>query len=450
MSVSSASESGPTSSGRSLSHPMPLPVNNTSIMLSEEESQRRRIVDQNGTAENVLQNVREHPRGLVIALDIDQCSALGEDTFDVLRIVQHLTDFFNEPRYRAKILEVARLLINPEMINAVNSIKKQYPDIPPYIVFYTKKGGILELFNPTTRPTQTSSRNAQLLNDHGFFVSGTMGLDIMKFSEGNLFDGWTYLYKQLQSRLGDALPTEWAPPRSRAYYELARIGIITWTASLMLGLPYSAPLYITKIGKNLSLIGGDLQIDPKKIFLFDDRAQEHAGGLRMSLADARMVEVQPYRYQTMPPNRVHALLQSLKTHFPITADFVQQHGAPKGLIEQASRIEGNWGPDRLALVEGGVEGPLYDWKSHADVAGTDIVQPWSLDLLGHHVPPAPRIMRGGRRDPQMPVTEDHEENGGLSSVLKRERSGSLAEHTEQVYKRPAADPLRSYTDPFPY
>ena len=450
MSVPHLYKSCPTSSGRSLSHPMPVSQYNASIMLSQEESQRRRIVDQNGLAEYVLHNVRENPRGLVIALDIDQCSALGEDTFDILRIVQHLTDFFNEPRSRAKILEVARLLINPEMINAVNQLKQEFPDIQPYILFFTAKSSIVDLFNPVTPANPIPNANAQLLNDHGFFVSGTGGLDIMKFSAGNLFDGWTYLYKQIQTRLSDALPPEWAPQDSNEYDEMAKLGLLTWAASLVLGLPYSAPVYITKIGKDLSIIRRDLQIeDPRKIILFDDKAGEHAENLGMSLAEARMIQVQQFRYETMTPPRAEQLIQYLRQHFPITQEFVQEHSGKKGLIEQTSKPTVQWPFPRLALQNTTPEGgPLmYNWRSKVGIAGKIPVQPWALGLVKEELPTAASSWRPTVHSDFASMRFGPGYDAQLLASLKRERSAD--DDTHEDYKRPATSTMpRSYTGPF--
>jgi hypothetical protein len=107
---------------------------------------------------------------------------------------------------------------------------------------------------------------------------------LLHFHSGNLIhEKWDYLNNQVRKVLHD-LPQSLATPLDgdKKCIELHRIGILTWAASIALGLPYSAPVFISNMGKDMDLIESVLfneHTPLKKSFLFDDRAGEHARDL---------------------------------------------------------------------------------------------------------------------------------------------------------------------------
>jgi hypothetical protein len=80
---------------------------------------------------------RQYP---VIALDIDECSVIGADTYDILCLIKNMIKMFQTETSQAHLLDIAKNLINPKMIEAVNKIRMYVPH--PFVVFYTRKGGV--------------------------------------------------------------------------------------------------------------------------------------------------------------------------------------------------------------------------------------------------------------------------------------------------------------------
>jgi hypothetical protein len=102
------------------------------------ESQQRRIeeLEKHTYSSNIIDRINRNPRGRLIALDIDLCSAFGEDTNDTIQIISRMTKGLEPSSVNARHLtDIAELLINPRMIEAVTQIKAKSPDT--YIVFYS-------------------------------------------------------------------------------------------------------------------------------------------------------------------------------------------------------------------------------------------------------------------------------------------------------------------------
>ena len=76
--------------------------------------------------------------GRVIFMDIDQCTIIGEDTNDLLRSLYRLfADIKSDEEKKARLLELAKLLVNRSMVQAMEAIRARVPDV--HVVFYTKK-----------------------------------------------------------------------------------------------------------------------------------------------------------------------------------------------------------------------------------------------------------------------------------------------------------------------
>jgi hypothetical protein len=127
------------------------------------------------------------------------------------------------------------------------------------------------------------------------------------------------------------------------------VGLITWVASLMLGLPYATPVYVTLAKKNLKHILDHLCILARQLAIFDDRANSHAQKLNKTpRGAARMIQTGPYSTLQMSREVALRLHSNLETYFPITEDFATKHPA---LHKDAStEIEGEWPVYNLALT----------------------------------------------------------------------------------------------------
>ena len=82
----------------------------------DEEIARNEAVAYHSDPLYLLERVRQNSDGRLIVLDIDQCTALGEDTNDILRIIEALTEGFNKGCNRQGLQQIAKHLINPAMI----------------------------------------------------------------------------------------------------------------------------------------------------------------------------------------------------------------------------------------------------------------------------------------------------------------------------------------------
>ena len=163
-------------------------------------------------------------------------------------------------------------------------------------------------------------------HEGGFFTYGTT--HTMKFGPGNIdtSEGSSilaadYLFEQICFNLitnSDAgLKRKFINPSGVYARELIKLGLITWTASKLLGLKYSAPVYVTSIDKDLNLIAKDLGFmkeivyinsgtdfreekfqvpDISKLYLFDDKdkVDVYADKLGEFPMDIHMIPVTKY------------------------------------------------------------------------------------------------------------------------------------------------------------
>jgi hypothetical protein len=313
-------------------------------------SRRQAVVSRRTQEPAIIERIKADPRGRVIALDIDECSAIGNDTYDILRIIQQMTQNFQNQAARAHLLDIARNLINPKMIEMVNKVRMYVPH--PLVVFYTQKGRVLSFFT------------GNLEERRRFQAAGMIDAwgEVLHFHSGNLItETWDYLNNQVRALLADMperLATRLAQDRS---IEMHRIGILTWAASIALGLPYAAPVFVTAKGKDMDLIESLVFNEPtplKKSFLFDDKATEHAERLGRSLEEARMIAVAPYTHSLQSEANATELFAKLNAYFGITPERRETHAR---LLRSAAFPEGGWPESNLVIAPG-----LDQWAQHAE------------------------------------------------------------------------------------
>lgn len=107
--------------------------------------------------------------------------------------------------------------------------------------------------------------------------------------------------------------------------ELDRIGLVTWAASYMLGLPYAAGVFITDAKKNIADIAGHLGVNPMNAYLFDDKADEYISYMGSTpYAEEHIIKVPVFDFTTMSKTQSDALENHLECHYPLDS-FDEMH-----------------------------------------------------------------------------------------------------------------------------
>lgn len=329
--------------------------------------QRAALLHPFTTPGGIINRINGDPNGRVVALDIDQCSAFGEDTNDIMQIISRMTNGLDPSHLNSKhLFQVTKHLINPRMIDAIKEIRRR--SNAPHIVFYTSKRAIVDFFNPLRR----ASNPANPLKQRGILIND----NLMKFKEGNLTEGWGYLYNQLPQ----TQRAPWLNPNSPYCEQLHRVGILTWVASVMLGLPMSASVYITRAPKDMEIICRDLGInDISKSILFDDKAISHADTLGLTLEQARMTPVQAYNPRTATKDMLKDLYADLMQYFPIKEEFAEQF---ESLMRMASTpIKEKWPEWNLAVTDA-----PRQWRSQAEYGADGLGERWDTSGVLYGIP----------------------------------------------------------------
>jgi hypothetical protein len=260
---------------------------------------------------------------IVIALDIDQASIVGEDTYDILRLIYNRqADGFSGVD-QDKLLEIVKLLVNPCLIEAINQIRAE-TETPIHVVVYTAKGDIVRL----------------LQSEWGFLVPYVEAGDneTVCFESDTLAAGYQYLSKQ---------------GNPKAAVALDRLGLVCLGIATVLDLGYLPSVYVTTSvrGKDLTLIARHMHVDPEFVYLFDDRSSEHIDKIidrdpaQAPYAAEHMIPVNPFNFRTMDPAQSFKLETQLEDSFPL-------NGLIKGkriYDEIVNASEAEWPADRHAI-----------------------------------------------------------------------------------------------------
>lgn len=286
---------------------------------------------------------------LLIALDLDQASVVGEDTFDILRLIAARQVGGFSAVDQDKLLGIVKLLINPSLIEAINRIRED-TDVPLHVVIYTAKGDIVRL----------------LRSEWGFRVpyveEGDM--ETVCFESASLAAGYQYLTKQ---------------GNTTAKVALDRLGLVCFGIASVLGLGYLPSVYVTTSvkGKDLTLIARHLRVDQEFIYLFDDRSSEHVEKIitrdpvQAPYAAEHMIPVMPFNFRSMCPDQSFKLETSLMDNFPL-------NGLIKGkriYNEIVHASEAEWPSDRRAINE------EEEWIVHKPEINTGRLPPWPVERV---------------------------------------------------------------------
>ena len=291
----------------------------------------------------------------VICLDIDQCSIFGDDTFDILRVLRLVGQLRGEPYSSDVLLQIGKHLVNPAMIEAVGRINRLFPHI--LVLFYTAKAAIVERLalheNEALAPL--------FIDEHNVYFHPATGPTINHM----------YLYNQAEgcyAAKGEPLP----PSKQEVFAaDLERLGLVTWAASLALGLPYAAAVYITaECNKNLNKITSLLNVPFSRTWLFDDKAQEHAAP--RPPIEMHMIPVQPFDYSLIPLPRAKALNELLEHHAPL-------HVLDQSTILQLTQATPAYPESHLSFRAEEGEA-VWNVAGNAQKYGIDhaMVQPWDI------------------------------------------------------------------------
>ena len=233
---------------------------------------------------------------LVLFLDIDQCSIIGKDTNDILRVIFRM---YKDQDKDEALQELTLRMVNKWIVEAVKQILVHEPNT--HIVIYTQKANILKVM-----------RNA------GASMTAIEGSGNIFFEERPVDQGFKYIVTQSDSET------------PRVVEELSRLGLVTWAAATALGLNYLPGVVVTEGKKDLEVVARELNVDPERAFLFDDHAETHIALLDTDYAAEHMIPVQPFDFTTICEEQARELLEVLNREFPFYG-IKEQHA---GLFNQ--------------------------------------------------------------------------------------------------------------------
>jgi len=279
---------------------------------------------------------------LVIFMDIDQCAIIGEDTNDLLRVLfQLFADIKSDEEKKARLLELAMLLVNRSMLQALESIRARESDVR--VVFYTQKASLVSLIR----------------RYEGWVPALDEREDTLLFEAGSADQSYDYLANQCS-----------APPLTDAVHRgLDRLGLVTWASAKMLGLKYLPAVLVTESSKDVVRMATQLGFDPAKAYLFDDKAEAHIKSVGATpFAQEHVIPVQAFNFTTVGEEQAKSIFELLQTHFSV-----------KGIKEADPKLYGQIQGDPTWPLQSRVISPDEDWVVR--YPGGQEAQPWTIDRI---------------------------------------------------------------------
>lgn len=318
-----------------------------------------RLISRNSEAiQSPLETVRNEPNGRVIALDIDLCSALGNDTNDIMRIVSCMTHNFSVTKYETGLPALLELLVNPQVYTAIDQITR-ITGVKPFVVFYTHKSGVVD-------QCCSDDEMRRITAGAGLYRGGA---NTLAFPAGDLSEGHRYLYNHMKRSRAPSTTTTGLTESSPIYTSLCRVGILTWFISMKLGLDYAAPVYFTRDKKDVGVVAKDLNVEKDKVYLFDDNAVHHARASGLTHArDGNMIAVQAFDFDTMGAEARVKLHSVLSQKFPIDVDFMHINSV---LLEDCCTQGGH------AIC---INPCTQNWRDLLEITEKES-EPWPVDLV---------------------------------------------------------------------
>jgi len=362
-----------------------------------------------------------------IALDLDECSVVGNDTNDILRTALYAKEHHEArtegdaktvytERATELVQELCPLIVNPAMVRAVADIEAKI-GYKPYIFAYTNKGSIEKKIHEymhvmkacmdaiMRRPSTTEEVKQGLQGEFderwGKFMGDEPGNGQWVYLEGSdASQGITYLWDVMRKQTMPAILHACDVLRvaahkqleGRIYNELQKLGAATWGMSRALGLDYNIPVVVSNLQyKDLDTIVPVLGLRNKdKLFLYDDKAEEHFANMmraKPELADfgncekpedVHMIPVSRFQ-STCVPAQYRTRIRQILTDLDIEKRAITHN---VGLRRDISQITSSW-PEYSCL---------YDWASgnyrmggHFGIPGTagscPPLVPWDTSLF---------------------------------------------------------------------
>ena len=296
---------------------------------------------------SVLENVqtKEHLQKLMklvvkgstlcLLLDIDQCSIVGGDTNDILQIVMTM----HADASRDALENLALKVVSKWMVQAVKAILAEHPNT--HIMYYTKKANTISIMRRYGKSTLP-----YICGNHTIF-----------FDCGSVEQGHKYISAQYPSN------------RPWVVNELDRLGLVTWAGAAALGLDYLPAVIVTEMPKDVERIATVLGVDKERVFLFDDRAEEHIAEIGTQYAEKHIIPVQPFDFTTICEEQARDLLAVLNEHFPVKGIKEEQPQLFQGIMNDPA-----WPLENRSLNEN------EEWVVRYP-GGQTIMKSWTIDCV---------------------------------------------------------------------
>ena len=151
--------------------------------------------------------------------------------------------------------------------------------------------------------------------------------------------------------------------------ELERLGLVTWAATVALGLPCIPAVLVTEGDKDLNLIASSLGFDPELCFLFDDKGEHHISTMGDTYyARVHVIPVQPFNFKTMGLEQAERLRCTLEEHFPV--DGIKLNYRP---LFRSICADRTWPLENRSIT--------VDEKWKVSYPNGEPVRPWAVDRI---------------------------------------------------------------------
>jgi len=277
-----------------------------------------------------------------VGLDLDECSVLGNDTNDILRVAMHARDFYDDKESSSETLRlIAQKCINPAMTRALSEIRAKVGHMP-YVFVYTNKGSVAEkiyflmeayrkYFDKIMRSRIVDAQDKQYLREWSNSIkveerSKRRLNGLTTFLEGtNASYDFDYLERGIRNDMEPLLqmyamylPADYKIVSNSMNIQLSsirqdieRLGLVTWAISEVLNLDYRAAVFVSNATyKDLDTVVPALGLSNKdRLWLYDDKSNQHFEKMRLTkrvlreknALDAHMIQIQPFTSRVMAP-----------------------------------------------------------------------------------------------------------------------------------------------------
>lgn len=335
-----------------------------------------------------LRNAKNMQCHTFIALDLDECSVVGQGTNGILHILDHSLKLSSkgfqkhiQPEKKVLYLEEAtKLLLNPSMLKTIENLKGTLGH-KPYVVAYSAKAKIAKMANTYLEWAEHKQKHYGTQPNH-FMTSEDEALinvcikQLKKriqenengttiFFEGGLeYDSHRYLSNQLVffsdlvQRIDNIfgrychLDSMWSAHEkckeitAELTRDLEEVGMCTRIMSKLLNLGYLIPVFIGNLNyKDLETLLPTLGCAFDRIWLFDDMTEFHVQGRnhhkreRKSADELHMIKVPKYNFETMNTKQIRGLENILNVMIGNPNAFAKADKVAEDMLYAASSLD---------------------------------------------------------------------------------------------------------------